>query len=235
MHLFFLSRAPLGQSGNLFLLICPNQCWSEHTVFYSLCGTVLPFANGLHQTWWSQWLVQPPATKEYIRTGPIGGVWTQNPEDWKLKPDHSVSGTTQAHCIQHHNSLQLMMKDSCWWTLLAIMPKKMCANSSMTKPHGFSALQVLNYEDIHLFYHFGWIPPRVAITTQKDSTQVFINRESDAPTQNKSNNLNSAPKGGRPPLRSQSISMGKQLHPHTLTPTPRKQNLSDQVALRELE
>ena len=228
MYLFFLSRAPLGQSGNLFLLICPSQCWSEHTVFYSLCGTVLPFANGLHQTWWSQWLVQPPTTKEYIRTGPMGGYW-------KLKPDHSVSGTTQAYCIQHHNSLQLMMKDSCWWTLLAIMPKKMCANSSMTKPHRFSALQVLNYEDIHLFYHFGWIPPRVAITTQKDSTQVFINRESDAPTQNKSNNLNSAPKGGRPPLRSQSISMGKQLHPHTLTPTPRKQNLSDQVALRELE
>ena len=67
---FLLSRAPLGQShylapvalgflimrkiflvGNLFLLMCPSQCWSEHTAFYSMCGTVLPSANGVHQAW----------------------------------------------------------------------------------------------------------------------------------------------------------------------------------------
>ena len=89
---FLLSRAPLGKShylapvalgflimrkiflvGNLFLLTCPSQCWSEHTAFYSMCGTVLPSANGVHQAWWSQWLIQPPPpTSTYILVHWVG-------------------------------------------------------------------------------------------------------------------------------------------------------------------
>jgi len=133
---FLLSRAPLGQShylapvalgflimrkiflvGNLFLLMCPSQCWSQHTVFYSMCGTGLPSANGAHQAWWLQWLVQPPTTNQYIRTGPLGGIWTHNSEDWNLKPDHSASGIATKLQSDSLAALMIMSVFSIlsWW------------------------------------------------------------------------------------------------------------------------
>jgi len=108
---FFLWRTPLGQShyltpvtlgllivrkiflvGNLFFLMCPSQCWSEHTAFYSMCGTILPSANGVHQAWWLQWLVQLPTTNQYIHTVPLGGNMNQQLWGWKhgLLADHRI-------------------------------------------------------------------------------------------------------------------------------------------------
>jgi hypothetical protein len=51
-----------------------------------------------------------------------------------------------------------------------------------------------SYAEDEDIYHFSscWMDPSQA---QKESTQVPISRESNSPTQNKPNNLNSAPKG----------------------------------------
>ena len=71
---FLLSRAPLGPSHYLtpvvlgqflimrkILLMCPSsQCWSEHPAFYSICGTVLPFANGVNAKQWDVIPMLPP-------------------------------------------------------------------------------------------------------------------------------------------------------------------------------
>jgi len=56
-----------------------------------MCGTIFPSANGVHQAWWLQWLIQLPATNQYIHTGPLGGEWTHDSEDWNLKPNHLAS------------------------------------------------------------------------------------------------------------------------------------------------
>ncbi len=107
---FLLWRAPLGWSHylapalgflimrkivlvcNLFLLTC--QCWSEHTTFYTAClGPFFHLPMVSPQT--PMIAMACSATHHqlvhmYWSTG-RGGVWTHNPEDCNLKPNHLAS------------------------------------------------------------------------------------------------------------------------------------------------
>jgi hypothetical protein len=89
---FLLSRAPLGRShyltpvalgflimrkiflvGNLFLLMCPSQCWSEHTAFTACVGLFfhLPTVStrpGGHSGLFSH----PPPTSTYVLVHWVG-------------------------------------------------------------------------------------------------------------------------------------------------------------------